>query len=226
LAFAFIQQHATTNGSGSQTTITVTLTVTVGSLLYVSITGNTSTTDVTSVVDSKGNSYTPVRAKEQSRNIVWQRCYFALNAVAGSTTVTVTLSGATDATDVRVWEFSVPAGGATLQTSNANENQSNTPTSNTITTTDAIELLIGSVGTEGGISAPAGAGWTGLVITSPNTDADEYRITSSAGAYAATFNNSLDTYACVIAAFKASPSYRGRRNLGPRSGSRSARQAA
>jgi len=208
MAITFVQKAATTNGSGSQTSVTCTFpgAQTAGNLIIVSVTGNSSGTDVTGVTDSKGNTYVRANLNDTfASGPIWNTTFYAKNiaaAAAGANTVTVALTS-TSSTDVRIFEFSGLDPSAPLDQTGSAHGSLGTVSSASVTTTTASELLFGSCGTAGGVSA-YGTGWTGLEITSPNTDADEYQIVAATGSYAASFTISPGGPSVVqIATFKA-----------------------
>lgn len=206
MAIAYVQKNATTNGSGDQTSVTCNFASaqTVGNLIIVSITGNTRNSDVTSVTDTKGNTYAVANPWLQNdAGSVWNKVYYAKNiaaAAAGANTVTVAMTS-TNSSDVRIYEFSGLATSAPLDQYNGAIGSTNPPNSGNVTTTVANELLFGSIATASNANA-AGTGWTLLQITTPNADADEYKIVSSTGTYSSTFD-AVGSMVTQIATFEA-----------------------
>ena len=85
--------------------MTYPLAQTAGNLNVVVVGWNDTTSTVTSVVDSRGNSYTLAIGPTTGTGLR-QSVYYAKNIVGGSNTVTVTFSQAAFFVDVRVLEYS------------------------------------------------------------------------------------------------------------------------
>lgn len=219
-----LQMNAHTFGSGNQTSVTVTLPNTqAGNMVAVVVTGNTSGSDVSSVADTV-NTYAVMGTRVQNNSgPVWGKGYYAKNIAGGSLTITVTL-GSTFATDVRAYEWQGLDTASPLDQATGATGSSTTQSSGNVTTTQARELILGYCGTAGG-PAVQGSGFTLLQVTSPNTDADEFKIVFATGSTNAVFNPAGQGVVQVATFIGAAAAYVGRRTLGPRVGSRTARTA-
>ena len=80
------------------------------------------------------------------------------------------------------------------------------PSSGSITTTTANQLLVCYVGTDGGNSFTAGSGWTLQQANSDVAIQIETQIVSSIGTYAGTMSITSAGYAARVASFKATAS--------------------
>src|SRR5713101_993285 len=133
-SIAFVQRNSA-DPQTPQTTVNVAFTAaqTAGDLNVVVVGWNDSTAKVSSVVDSKGNTYALAAAPVVQTGVATQAIYYAKNivsAAAGANTVTVTFSVAANFADIRIAEYSgldtlnpldvsVGAQGTTTATSNS-----------------------------------------------------------------------------------------------------------
>jgi hypothetical protein len=220
-----LQMNAHTFGSGNQTSVTVALAGTrAGNAVIVAVTGNTAGSDVSGVADTV-NAYAVAGARVvNTPNAVWGKAYYAKNISGGSITITVTL-GSTFATDVRAYEWQGLDTAAPLDQATGATGASTTQSSGNVTTTQARELVFGYCGTAGG-PATAGSGFTLLQATSPNGDADEFKIVFAVGAVNAVFNPAGAGVVQVATFAGAAAAPLLRRTLGPRVGSRTVRPTA
>ena len=85
--------------------VTYPLAQTAGNLNVVAVGWNDTTSTVSSVSDSRGNTYTQAGARRRARRMR-QSIYYAKNIAGGSNTVTVTFNQAAAFVDVRVLEYS------------------------------------------------------------------------------------------------------------------------
>ena len=139
--------------------------------------------------------------------------WYALNAKSGVTSITITINTADGAWGVDVLEI---GGGVTntLDVSNtaAGTYSGTSVTGPTVTTTDASDILIGTVvagsgGPTVGVSSP----FTSLDVNYQNSWSSEvtgYRVPGSTGTYGANYTSSAsgDGYAAIIIGFKTSGS--------------------
>lgn len=191
MTIAFVQENYSAPSASSSVTVTFTSAQTAGNLNVIAIGWNDVTTTITSVTDSKGNSYSvAVPTDTYPTGGLSQAIYYAKNiasATANSNTVTVSFSASASFPDVRILEYSGLDTSSPLDTgTNASASGAGTTASvGPITTSIANELVLaaGMVGTS--FSGP-GTGYTSRVITSPNGDIVEDDIVSSAGSYSAT----------------------------------------
>ena len=199
----FVQvKSATPHPTSSSVAVTYSAAQTAGDLNVVEVGWNDTTSSVSTVTDSKGNSYLlavgPTRGTGLSQSI-----YYAKNIVGGANTVTVTFNKAAAVVDVRALEYGgldtvspldVTAGAAGTGT-NGN--------SGAATTHSANELIVGA-GMTAGAFTKAGVGFTSRIITSPDADIAEDQITTATGGYSATAPTSTSTlWVMQMAAFQA-----------------------
>jgi hypothetical protein len=182
VAITFAQVAAATPQS-PQSTVSVTYPAaqTLGDLNIVVVGWSDTTSSVTAVSDSQGNSYSlaigPTRATTHSQSL-----YYASNIKGGSNTVSVTFSQAVKFPDIRVLEY---IGVSTLDVTAAATGSGTTANSGSATTTSANELIFGA-NDVAQITTGAGANFTSRIITTPDGDIAEDRIVSATGSYSAT----------------------------------------
>ncbi len=107
---AFVQTNSATPQT-PQATVTVTFNAaqTLGNLNVVVVGWNDSTTTVSSVADTKGNTYAVAAPPVVQSGVATQAIYYAKNiasAAAGANTVTVTFNVAARFPDIRIAEYS------------------------------------------------------------------------------------------------------------------------
>src|SRR5215470_11298863 len=188
-AIAFVQSNSATPQS-PQTTVAVvyTLAQTAGNLNVVVVGWNDSTATVSSVVDSKGNTYALAAAPVVQTGVATQAIYYAKNivaAAAGTNTVTVTFSVAAAFVDIRIAEYSGLDQNNPLDVSvGAQGKTTSTGNSGSVTTTNANDLLVGADLVQSSTTGP-GAGYTRRGITQDG-DIQEDRVVTVTGSYSAT----------------------------------------
>jgi glucose/arabinose dehydrogenase len=173
----------------------------VGDLNVVVIGWNSTASNISSVTDSRGNVY-QVAADITRSGAVSQAIYYTKNVAAGANTVTVTMSGSTPYVDVRIAEYS----GLDLVspfdvTASASGNNAS-PSSGAATTRSATELLVGAGTTTGSFTGP-GSGYTTRIITTPDADILEDRVSTTTGSYTATAAMSNSSWVMQLVAFRA-----------------------
>jgi hypothetical protein len=198
-------QGAATATAGPLTTVPVTMpsVQTAGNLNVVIIGWNDTTTTVSSVTDTEGNTYTIAAPALQGTGLS-QVIYFAKN-IAGEATnpneVTVAFSAAAPAPDVRVLEykglditnpFDVTAGAV---------GTSNLADSGACTTTTPVELIVAGATVASNVTGP-GVGFTTVSLTHPNGDNAEHQITSAIGSCEATAGVAGGNWVMQTVAFK------------------------
>jgi hypothetical protein len=154
---------------------------TAGDLNIVVVGWNDTTSSVTSVKDSAGNTYN-LGIGPTSTTGLQQSIYYAANIVGGSNTVTVTFNQAAAYPDVRILEY---RGVTTLDASAGASGNSAITNSGSATTTSANELIFGA-NTIATVTAGAGSGFTSRIITSPDGDIAEDKVVTTAGSNSAT----------------------------------------
>jgi hypothetical protein len=176
---------------------------TAGDLNVVVVGWSDVTSTVTSVVDSKLNTYT-LAIGPTSGNGFRQSIYYAKNIVGGAgNTVTVTFSQAAAYPDIRILEYKGLDTNSPLDVTAGAAGSSTSANSGSATTIVANELIVGAGTTAGGFDGP-GTGFTMRILTSPDGDIAEDETVSSAGSYSATAPVSPSTaWIMQMATFKA-----------------------
>ena len=197
----FVQVKSAVAVSGSSISVTFTAVQTAGNLNVVSVMWGNTTSSVSSVTDSKGNSYAlalgPTRVTGLSSAI-----YYAKNIAAGSNTVTVNFSPSAAFPNVNVLEYSGLSTTSPLDVAAGATGSGTTANSGSATTTSASELIFGAGNPTSSFTA-AGSGFNNRVINSYGGIAED-RIVSSTGSYNATATLSSGTWVMQMVAFRAS----------------------
>jgi hypothetical protein len=171
---------------------------TAGDLNIVVVGWNDTTSSVTSVKDSAGNTYN-LGIGPTSTTGLQQSIYYAANIVGGSNTVTVTFNQAAAYPDVRILEY---RGVTTLDASAGASGNSAITNSGSATTTSANELIFGA-NTIATVTAGAGSGFTSRIITSPDGDIAEDKLVTTAGSNSVTATlNSAGPWVMQMVTFK------------------------
>jgi hypothetical protein len=201
----YIQGAATATG-GALTTVAVTMpnVQAAGNLNVVIIGWNDTTTTVSSVADTEGNTYA-IAAPLVTGTGLSQIIYFAKSIVGEASNpneVTVTFSGAAPAPDVRVLEYKGLDIANPLDVTAGASGTSNLADSGACTTTTATELVVAGATVASSVSAP-GTGFTTVLLTHPNGDNAEHQITSAIGSCQATAVVAGGNWVMQTVAFKA-----------------------
>jgi hypothetical protein len=145
---------------------------------------NDTTRTVSSVTDSRGNTYS-LAGNMTSGNGLRQSIYYAPNIRAGGNTVTVRFSGNAAFPDIRILEYSgvnvfdrFAGASGTAATANSGAGGNTTASSGN-------ELIFGAATVSTQVTAP-GTGFTTRVTTVPDGDNGEDRIVTANGNYNAT----------------------------------------
>jgi hypothetical protein len=172
--------------------------------------GASTSTTISSIQDNSGSTYAEAGAAKSidtagaSASDVW----YANNVAAGTTTITITLSASVPNVGVVIWEFSGVSSTAPLDATAVLNSQSAsaTPSGASVTTTAAGDAVISLITVANSVSGIAsGNAFTNDSLLKDNGWA--HLITSSAGTYAAQWNQSpAGTYATTTVAFKAAAS--------------------
>jgi hypothetical protein len=176
-----------------------------GDLNVIAVGWNDSTSSITSVSDSAGNTYSLAVGPTRHAPDLSQSIYYAPNiaaAGAGGNTVTVSFDAAAAAVDVRILEYSGLSTTSPLDVTSAQSGTgSGDLSSGKATTTSNRELLVGA-GMTTDIYASAGPGYTQRAITALG-DIVEDRVVSSAGSYAAEAPDNASTeYVMQLVTFR------------------------
>ena len=191
-AQAYVQGNSATPET-PQTAVTVTYTgaQTAGDLNLVVVGWNDTTATISSVTDSKNNSYSlavgPTSIAAANGGPLTQSIYYAKNiaaATAGANVVTVKFTTAAVDPDIRVLEYSGLNPTTPLDVAKGGSGNSATSSSGSVTTTNAKDLLVGGNTVETSTNGP-GAGFT-LRLNTPDGDIAEDRGVTATGSYSAT----------------------------------------
>jgi hypothetical protein len=159
-----------------------------GDLNVVAVGWNDSTSTVSSVTDTVGNTYTRAVGPTTVSGAASQSIYYAKNiaaASAGANTVTVAFSTAAQYPDVRILEYSGADQANPVDVTAAGNGNSATSSSGAVTTTNPIDLLFGANLVLTSTTGP-GAGFTTRLLTSPDADIAEDELVTTTGSYTAT----------------------------------------
>ncbi len=157
MAIAFVKQDSNGGGSGT-TTCTFVGSTTSGNLIVVGISIEDSTSTVSSVTDSKGNTYQAAT----SISAVWNtnrriQIYYAYNITGGAShTVTVTISGGSTRVNAVVNEYSGALASANPLDVTSSGSAGDDPNTGSATTTTDGSLIYSVVAAAGTLTAGAG----------------------------------------------------------------------
>jgi hypothetical protein len=211
--------EATSKTSGTSLVVNTTATVAAGDDIIVVYVSDPNSSLVVSVADAEGNTYTQVGYVVNTGNVrTYMFAAYNVNALSIGNNITVTASPAVTARAAVASAFSGLADADVLDQTMTGTGSSATPSSGaTTTTTQADELLIGAIGTEGPDGDTAGA-WGNSFKTGPRvgttggtddtnlTASLGWRIVSATGAYTAAKNGITSRdWGAMIATFKAEP---------------------
>lgn len=145
---------------------------------------------ISSVVDTKGNTYTLAKSSPNSTTTnVW--IYVAPNilaATAGANTVTVTVSAATQSYAIAIAEYANVASSSPVDITGLGTGNSAGPaTTAAFTTTNAIDLIVAAGACASLAPTGAGTGYTQRVLTATNDLLLEEKVITVAGSNTATF---------------------------------------
>ncbi|HKT69833.1 MAG TPA: IPT/TIG domain-containing protein, partial [Terriglobales bacterium] len=157
---------------------------TAGNLNIVVVGWNDTTSSVSSVTDTLGNTYIPAIPTARASG-AQQTIYYAKNIKAGSNTVTVNFSQAASYPDVRVLEYSGASTTSPIDQVSPGFGSSTTASCGPVTTTAANELIFAADTIATGTPGP-GSGFTARIITSHDSDLAEDKQGATAGSYSAT----------------------------------------
>ena len=203
-SIGFVQvNYKTSNPSGSTLAVAYPAAQTVGNLNIVVVGWNDTTAAVSSVTDSRGNTYTravgPTTGTALSQSI-----YYAKSIIAGSNTVTVVFNQTAAYPDVRVLEYSGADTTNPLDVTAGASGTGLTGNSGSATTTSANELVFGA-GMTFDIYNAAGSGYTNRVITNFGDIAEDRSVTSTGSYNATAAMRASAAWVMQMATFKAAP---------------------
>ena len=188
---AFVQVNYSVP-STPQSTVTAAYTKaqTAGDTNVVAIGWSNSTSSVTSVTDTKGNTYNVAVGPTVLSGVQSQIIYVAKNiaaAAAGANTVTVKFSAAVPYPDVRILEYSGLDPVSPVDVTAGATGTSATSSSGSVTTTSSYDLIFSANYVTTSTNA-AGNGFISRVVTSPDGDIAEDQIVTATGTYTGTAN--------------------------------------
>jgi len=185
---AFIQRNTATPTTNKTTQAVVfTAAQTAGNLNVVIIGWNDTTSHITSVTDTRGNTYQLAVGPTTLAGLGTQAIYYAANigpSGANTNSVTVTFDAAVPYLDIRAAEYSGIDPVRPIDVVKAGTGSTATSDSGAVTTTNTNDLLVAGnyVLT---MTSAAGTGYTNRVITSEGNVLED-RIVTAAGSYNAT----------------------------------------
>ncbi len=171
----------------TQTAVSVTLQSpqSAGNLLVVFAGWNDTAATVSSVTDTRGDTFALAIGPTKRTTVLSQSVYYAKNVIGGANTVTVRFSRAANFVDVRVLEYAGVDTVAPLDTAAAASGSSGLADTGLFTTHAAGDLLVAGDMVMTG-SPSAGSGYATRLITNPDGDLAEDRVAGAAGMYNAT----------------------------------------
>jgi chitodextrinase len=176
-----------------------------GDLNIIVVSANDSTSGITSLTDSKSNTYTLAAGPTRSTGNATQWVYFAKNiaaAMAGSNTITVTFNAAVNYPDLRLVEYSGLDTAAPLDGAAGAAGASTSTDSGAFTTTNANDLLFASNYVAHSTTGP-GAGFTERLITGDQSIVED-EIVGTTGSYHGTApQDTSGWWVMQLVAFKA-----------------------
>jgi hypothetical protein len=196
----FVQvKAATPQTPSSSVAVTYPVAQTAGNLNIVAVGWNDTTSTVSSISDSQGNTYTLAIGPTTGTGLR-QSIYYASNIRGGSNTVTVTFNQAAIWVDVRVLEYSGLSTTSPLDVTAGAAGTGTSASSGAATTTVANELIF-AAGMTTATFKSAGTGFVSRIITSPDADIAEDQVVTSTGSYNATAPSTSGSWVMQIATF-------------------------
>ena len=197
----YVQSKSTTQTSGSSVAIVFTAGQTAGNLNVVEIMWGDTTSTISSVTDSKGNTYALAVGPTKTTALT-SAIYYAKNIAAGSNTVTVKFNTSAAYPNINVLEYSGLDTTSPLDVTAAATGTGTTANSGSATTTAAKELIVGAGNPSSGFTA-AGSGFTSRLINAYGGISED-KIVSSTGSYNATATMTSGNWVMQMATFRAS----------------------
>ncbi len=185
VSFIQVNSAAPANNSASVSAV-FPVAQTAGNLNIVAVGWSDATSTVTSVTDSRGNSYS-LAIGPTSGTSLRQSIYYAKNIAAGNDTITVQFSQAVPFADLRILEYSGLDPSSPLDVTSGASGNDTSASSGSATTTTPIDLIF-AAGTTSGSFASAGTGFTSRVITVPDANIAEDALSTTTSTFGATAN--------------------------------------
>jgi len=165
---------------------------------------NDVTASISGVTDSASNAY-QIAIPTYRGNGLSQAIYFCPAIKPGTNTVTVTFNQPALYVDLRVMEYSGLAKTNAFDIAASASGSGASASSGAVNTRFASELLVGA-GMTATTFTGAGSGFTQRVITAPDADIIEDRVTTATGTYSATAPLNSGAWLMQIAAFRTATS--------------------
>lgn len=201
MAIAWVRNYAFVQAAASSATVNQTLTMTTGDLAVISIYWNNTAVSVLSVAGSGVTWHRAPNTVQQNGSLVTgysQEIWYGNIVTGGSISVTVALS-ASHANNYLSFYGAEFSGVDTIDQSNSQQGNA-APTSPSVVTLVADELLWGQMITSGG-NGSVGAGWTLVTSGSDQYYLSAYQIVSSTGSQQFTQTGGSQQYDGGIATF-------------------------
>lgn len=180
--------YAVPHSTTSSVPVTFTAAQTFGDLNVVVVSQHDTTSTVSSVTDTSGNTYTLAIGPTVASGYGQQSIYYAKSiaaAGAGANTVTVAFASAATTADIRILEYSGADPNNPVDATAGATGTSASSSSGSVTTSNATDLLFGANRVQTTTTGP-GSGFTQRLLTSPNGDIAEDELVTSTGSYSAT----------------------------------------
>jgi IPT/TIG domain-containing protein len=197
----YVQGKSTTQGSGSSVAIAYPAGQTGGDLNVVAVMWGDTISAVSSVTDSKGNTYALAMGPTKVTGLT-SAIYYAKNIASGSNTITVKFNQTASYPNVNVLEYSGLDTANPLDVRAAATGSGTTANSGSATTTSASELIVGA-GNPTSVFTSAGSGFTSRIINAFGGISED-KIVSSAGSYNATATLTSGIWVMQMVTFRAS----------------------
>jgi IPT/TIG domain len=200
----YIQGGSTGTGATQATLIEVMPAAqTAGHLNVVVVGWSDTTSTITSVTDTEGNTYA-VGASTATGTGIRQAIYYAKNIVGDTGSpnqITVTFNQPAVAPDLRIFEYSGLDTTSPLDVAASSSGNGTLGDTGACTTLAAVDLIVGAGTTNTHFTGP-GSGFNLLDISNPNGGSSEHQITSAAGSCEATSPLITGNWVMQAAAFK------------------------
>jgi hypothetical protein len=198
---SFVQVNSATATSGSSIAVTYSNGQIAGDLNVVAVMSGDTTSSISSVTDSNGNTYTRAVGPTTTTGLQ-QSIYYAKNIAGGSNTVTVKFNQTASYPNVNALEYSGLDTANPLDVSAAASGSGTAASSGSATTTSVNELIVGAGNPSGVFTAPGSLFSNRMINTFGGISEDQ--IVNGAGAYAATATNSGSSWVMQMVAFRGS----------------------
>jgi IPT/TIG domain len=198
---SYVQGKSTTLTSGSSEAIAFSAAQTAGDLNVVAVMWGDATSTVSSVTDSKGNTYALAVGPTKGTGLT-SAIYYAKSIASGSNTVTVKFNRTAGYPNVNVLEYSGLDVANPLDVSAGGSGSGTTATSGSAATTSANELIVGA-GNPSSVFTSAGSGFSSRMINAYGGISED-KIVSSTGSYNATATLTSGAWVMQMATFRAS----------------------